>query len=588
VSRLRPLLVAPLLLAACHGGQPAATPAPSSATPGAVSATPVTRRSPFPDGWTLPARTRSLAAPTAVVTAGNVIASEVGRDILRRGGNAVDAAVATGFAMAVVDPEAGNIGGGGFMLIRQADGQAFLLDYRERAPASATRDMFVGPDSQPTEKSRVGHLAAGVPGSVAGMLEAHRRFGTLPLATLINPAIALARDGFVLDSMRSARIRGDSAKLVLFPASVRSFLPGGRVPAVGERLVQRDLARTLEAIRDHGADGFYHGWVADSLVAEMQRGGGLITHEDLAGYRPIWREPVMVPYRGYTIVGAPPASSGGVTMGMMLNVLQSSGTLPPFGSAATLHLYAEAMRRAFVLRNRYVADPAFRQVPVQWLLSPQVADSLRASIDPAHSTPLAALTSAGTGQTTHYSVVDAQGTAVSTTTTINDLYGCGVTVSGAGFLLNDEMDDFSTNPNQPNSWGMVEGSPNVVEGGKRPLSSMTPTIVVDPQGNTLLVLGSRGGPTIITQVFQVVVNVIDHHMALVDAVAAPRVHHQARPDRLGVDRGGFLPAVLDSLRAMGHTLSEQTPGGDIEAIMRVGQGWVAAADARSAGAPAGY
>jgi gamma-glutamyltranspeptidase/glutathione hydrolase len=523
-----------------------------------------------------------------VVAAGNVIASEVGRDVLRRGGNAVDAAVATGLAMAVVDPEAGNIGGGGFMLIRQASGEAFLLDYRERAPEAASRDMYLGPDGESTDRSRLGHLAAGVPGSVAGMLEAHRRFGRLPLTTLIEPAIRLARDGFLLDSMRSARIRGDSVKLAQFPASARIFLPEGRVPAPGERLVQRDLARTLAAIRDQGPDGFYKGWVADSLVAEMRRGGGLITHADLAAYRAIWRDPIAVTYRGHTVLGAPPAASGGLTLGLMLNVLQAGGPLPPFGSAGLLHLYAETMRRGFVMRNRHVADPAYHTVPMAWMLSTTLGDSLRRTIEPARATPTAALTTPGTGSTTHYSVVDAEGMAVATTTTINDLYGCGVTVSGAGFLLNDEMDDFNTAPNRPNSWGQVQGSPNNVEPGKRPLSNMTPTMVLDPEGRLMLVLGSRGGPTIITQVLQVVVNVIDFRMGLVDAVGAPRVHHQGLPDQLRVDRGGFAPAVIDSVRSLGHAVTEQNPGGDIEAIMRTAAGWIGVSDPRSGGGPAGY
>jgi gamma-glutamyltranspeptidase/glutathione hydrolase len=573
VSRFGALL-ALLSLAACRGAGPSPAPVPADRA--------------FPEAWTLPDRTMRLLVPQAAVAAGSVIASEVGRDVLRQGGNAVDAAVATGFAMAVVDPEAGNIGGGGFMLIRRASGEAFLVDYRERAPAASRRDMFIGADGASADGSRIGHLAAGVPGSVAGMLEAHRRFGRLPLATLIEPAIRLAGDGFILDSIRSARIRGDSAKLAGFPASAKIFLPGGRVPAVGERLVQADLARTLTAIRDNGSDGFYRGWVADSLVAEMQRGGGLITHADLAAYQAIWRDPVAVRYRGHTVLGAPPVSSGGVGIGMLLNMLQADGPLPPFGSAAMLHLYAETMRRAFVMRNRHVADPAYHEVPLAWMLTTEVGDSLRHTIDPAHATPTPSILSPGTGSTTHYSVVDAEGMAVSTTTTINDLYGCGVTVSGAGFLLNDEMDDFSTAPDRPNSWGLVQATPNEVEPGKRPLSNMTPTIVLDPDGNVLLVLGSRGGPTIITQVLQVVVNVIDHRMDLANAVGAPRVHHQATPDRLSVDRGGFTPAALDSLRAMGHEIREQNPGGDIEAIMRTPAGWVAVSDPRSGGGPAGY
>jgi gamma-glutamyltranspeptidase/glutathione hydrolase len=578
----------PCLVVACRGGAPAPAPAPAAAPEAARLGAPAATRAEFPDGWTYPARARRLEAPQAVVAAGNVIASEVGRDVLRQGGNAVDAAVATGFAMAVVDPEAGNIGGGGFMLVRQASGEVFLLDYRERAPAAASRDMFLGPDGEPTDKSRIGHLAAGVPGSVAGMLEAHRRFGRLPLSALIEPAIRLASEGFLLDSMRSQRIRSDSAKLVRFPASARIFLADGRVPAVGERLVQRDLARTLTAIRDQGTDGFYRGWVADSLVAEMQRGGGLVTHADLAAYRAVWRDPVAVPYRGHTVIGAPPVSSGGITLGVMLNVLQAGGPVPAFGSADMLHLYAETMRRGFVMRNRHVADPAYHAVPMAWLLSPSVGDSLRRTIDPAEATPTPALATPGTGSTTHYSIVDGEGMAVATTTTINDLYGCGVTVSGAGFLLNDEMDDFNTAPNRPNSWGLVQGSPNNVEPGKRPLSNMTPTMVLDPEGRLLLVLGSRGGPTIITQVLQVVVNVIDHRMGLVDAVGAPRVHHQALPDLLRVDRGGFAPEVMDSVRALGHELTEQTPGGDIEAIMRTAAGWIGVSDPRSGGGPAGY
>ncbi|TFG48708.1 MAG: gamma-glutamyltransferase [Gemmatimonadales bacterium] len=539
--------------------------------------------------WPLAGREMVATGSHAVVVAGNVIASNVGRAVPQQGGNAVDAAVAVGFTMAVVDPEAGNIGGGGFMLIRLASGETQLLDYRERAPGSATRDMFLGPDGKATDRSQVGYLAPGVPGSVAGLIESHRRFGRLPLSRLIDPAITLAREGFRLDSIRSARIRGDSAKLVRLPASARIFLPGGRVPAVGERLVQPDLARTLEAIRDHGADGFYRGWVADSIVAEMQRGGGLFTLEDLAAYHPIWREPVAIPYHGYTVLGAPPVSSGGITIGLMLNILQAGGgPVPPFGSAELLHLYGEMMRRGFIMRNRYLGDPAYADVPQNRLLSTAVADSLRATIDPSRATPTPALTTPGTGSTTHYSVVDEEGNAVATTTTINDLYGSGVTVSGAGFLLNDEMDDFNTAPNRPNSWGLIGGAPNMVEPGKRPLSNMSPTIVLDPEGKLLLILGSRGGATIITQVFQVLVNVLDHQMELRTAVAAPRIHHQGFPDSLRVDRNGFSPAVLDSLRAMGHGIREGDPGGDIEAIMRTASGWIGVSDPRSGGGGAGY
>ncbi|HEX5632169.1 MAG TPA: gamma-glutamyltransferase, partial [Gemmatimonadales bacterium] len=456
------------------------------------------------------------------------------------------------------------------------------------APGAASREMFVTQDGKASDASRVGHLAPGVPGSVAGLTEAHRRYGSLPLASLVEPAIRLARDGFLLDSIRSARIRGDSAKLARFPASARIFLPGGRVPAVGERLVQRDLARTLEAIRDRGADGFYRGWVADSIVAEMRRGGGLIALADLAAYAPVWRDPVRINYRGFTVLGAPPVSSGGLTTAVALNLFQT-GPMPAFGTAEQLHLYAETFRRAFTLRNRHLGDPAFSAIPQEWLLSRALADSLRATIAADRASPTLATAGAGTGSTTHYSIVDPKGNAVSTTTTVNDLFGSGVTVSGAGFLLNDEMDDFTTAPGRPNSWGVIGGEVNAPAPGKRPLSSMTPTIVLDQEGRTLLLLGSRGGATIITQVVQVLVNVLDYRMDLVDAVGAPRVHHQALPDRLRVDRDGFRPEVLERLRAMGHDVAEQSPGGDVEAIMRLpGGGWIGVSDPRSGGAPAGF
>jgi gamma-glutamyltranspeptidase/glutathione hydrolase len=579
-----------LLLAACRAAQPPVTaPVPGPDIRPQPPAVAPEGGAWWPAAWRYAERAKRAEGARGMVAAGNVLASEVGVAVMRRGGNAVDAAVAVGFAMAVVDPEAGNIGGGGFMLVRLASGETALLDYRERAPGAATRDMFVGPDGRATDASQVGHLAPGVPGSVAGLVEAHRRFGSLPLASLVEPAIRLARDGFVLDSIRAARLGADSAKLARFPASAAIFLPGGRVPRRGERLVQPDLARTLEAIRDRGADGFYRGWVADSIVAEMQRGGGLISHADLAAYTPVWREPTRVTYRRHTILGAPPVSSGGLTTGLMLNVL-ARGPMPAFGSAEQLHLYAETFRRAFTLRNRHLEDPAFGPVPAAWFLSPALADSLRTTIDTGRATPtLAAAPTPGTGSTTHYSIVDPEGNAVSTTTTINDLYGSGVTVRGAGFLLNDEMDDFSTAPGRPNSWGVVGGEVNAPAPGKRPLSSMTPTILVDPEGRTLALVGSRGGATIITQVLQVLVNLIDYRMGLVEAVAAPRVHHQALPDRLRMDRDGFRPETVERLRAMGHEVIDQTPGGDVEAIMRrPGGGWIGVSDPRSGGAPAGF
>jgi len=491
--------------------------------------------------------------------------------------------------MAVVHPEAGNLGGGGFMVIRLADGTVQTLDYRETAPARATRDMYLDSLGEPTDRSLTGHLAAGVPGAVAGLTEAHHRFGHLPFAVVIAPAIGLARDGFLVDEYRSRSIAGDSSRLARFPASRASFLPDGAPPVAGTVLRQPDLAATLEAIRERGADGFYHGPVADLIVAEMERGGGLISHGDLATYRAIWREPIAIRYRGYTIYSMPPASSGGITMGEILNIMEGYDPLPPFGSPKLVHLEAEAMRRAFTDRNTWLGDPAFVQNPTDRLLSKGYAADLRKSIG-ERATPTPAFTPAprAGASTTHYSVVDADGNAVSCTTTLNDSYGSAVTVTGAGFLLNDEMDDFATAPGKPNMYGLVQGEANAIAPGKRMLSAMTPSIVLDPESRLLLVAGTPGGPRIITMVYHVISNVIDHRMTLPDAVVAPRMHHQGLPDTLRVERDGFPPATLDSLRARGHAIGTEGYWGDVEAIIRTSTGWQGVSDPRRGGGAAGF
>lgn len=538
----------------------------------------------------LAGQARVAEAPQAMVVSGSPIASEVGRAVLQQGGNAVDAAVAVGLALAVVHPEAGNLGGGGFMMIRQQGGEVMSLDFRETAPSGATRDMYLDAQGNPTDRSITGHLAAGVPGSVAGLAEAHRRFGRLPWRELVEPAVRLARDGFVIDSVRSVSIRGDSARLSRFPGSAAQFLPGGRAPALGDTLRQPDLALTLEAIRDQGAPGFYTGRVADLIVAEMKAGGGLITAQDLATYRPEWREPVTITYRGHTIHSMAPASSGGITLALILNILEQEPRLPAFGSPLLMHLEAEAMRRAFIERNRWLGDPAFVTMPVERLTSKEYARTLHQQIDRTRATPTPVEPAGprdGTS-TTHYSVVDAEGNAVSTTTTINNGYGSAVTVRGAGFLLNDEMDDFTSAPGKPNLYGLVQGEANAIEPGKRMLSAMTPSIVLDPDGNLMMVLGTPGGPTIITQIFHVISNVIDHGMSLPDAVTAPRTHHQGLPDRLRVERNGYAQGVLDSLRAFGHEILEGGPMGDVAAIIRLPTGWQGVADPRRGGGPAGY
>jgi gamma-glutamyltranspeptidase/glutathione hydrolase len=564
-----PLVVLFGLAGACGPGTPQSAPATSRV-------------------WPLSQRTAVVTGPQAMVVSGSPLASNVGKVILQKGGNAVDAAVAVGFALTVVHPEAGNIGGGGFMVIRLKDGSVASLDYRETAPAAATRDMYLDSLGNVTDKSITGHLSVGVPGSVAGMAEAHRRFGKLPWRDVVQPAIALARDGFTVDLFRSNSIRADSARLSRFPASAAAFLPGGKPPAPGTIHRQPELTATLTAIRDRGADGFYRGRVADLLVEEMQRGGGLITHADLEGYRARWRDPVTTRYRGHTIHSMGPASSGGVTLSLILNVMERWDRLPEFGSADLLHFEAEAMRRAFTERNRWLGDPDFVQMPLDRLLSKEYAAELQREIDPARATPTPPFRPTSEGpSTTHYSVVDAGGNAVSTTTTLNNSYGSAVTVTGAGFLLNDEMDDFASAPGKPNMYGLVQGEANAIAPGKRMLSAMTPSIVLDPSGNLLLVVGTPGGPTIITQVYHVISNVIDHRMSLAEAVAAPRMHHQALPDQMRVERG-FDTTVIATLQSRGHEVQVGGPMGDIAAIIRRARGWEGVADPRRGGGAEGY
>ncbi|MDH4044423.1 MAG: gamma-glutamyltransferase, partial [Gemmatimonadota bacterium] len=465
------------------------------------------------------------------------------------------------------------------------------LDYRETAPAGATRDMYIDSAGNVSDAITTGHLAAGVPGSVAGMAEAHRRYGRLPWAAVIAPAVRLATEGFVLDGARVRGIAGNAERLARFGASARQFLVNGQAPDSGTMLRQVDLGRTLQAIADSGPGVFYTGWVADSIAAEMQRGGGLITRADLAGYAPHWREPITFSYRGHTIYSMAPASSGGITLALMLNMLGGYDTLPTFGSADQVHLLAEVMRRAFADRNHYLGDPAFVSMPVGTLISREYADGRRADIAPDRASPSAAI---GPGpaehvETTHYSVVDAAGNAVSVTTTINGGFGSAVTVSGAGFLLNNEMDDFAAAPNRPNQFGLIQGEANAIAPAKRMLSAMTPTIVLDPAGELLLVVGTPGGPTIITTVAQVISNVIDHGMPLERAVAAPRVHHQHLPDTLRYERGGLSPATIARLEAMGYALAERRGySGEVAAIIRTPTGWLGVPDPRMQGGAAGY
>jgi len=544
----------------------------------------------FPAGWRFPAGGQATFAPHAIVASNNRLAAEVGAEIMKQGGNAIDAAVATGFALAVAFPEAGNLGGGGYMVIRLADGRVAALDYRETAPLAATRDMYIGANGKLTGESVFGPRASGVPGAVAGMLEAHRKYGVLPLAKVLAPAIRLASDGFLVDSTLVRSLADEKYRIESF-AGKSVFFPNGAPPPIGSRLRQPQLARTIRLISDSGAAVFYRGSIADSIAAQMRRDGGLITKADLARYRPVWREPIRSSYRGYSLISMPPSSSGGITVTEMLNILEAYGPPAPFGTAERVHAVASASQRAFVDRNSKLGDPAFVRVPLSTLTSKSYARAVARSISRDHADPTTGVASRmGEGnETTHYSVVDQSGNAVAATTTLNDLYGSGVYVSGAGFFLNDEMDDFTTQPGTPNMFGLIQGAANSIAPGKRMLSAMSPTIVLDPKGNLLLVTGARGGPRIISATSQIILNVIDHRMSLADAMSAPRMHHQALPDSIRLETGGFDPAVIARLRAMGHYVYEMRSGiASAASVMRVKGGYEGMDDPRSHGGAAGF
>ena len=498
-----------------------------------------------------------------MVVSAEVHASEAGVEVLQAGGNAVDAAVATGFALAVTFPVAGNIGGGGFMVIRFPDGTATTIDYRETAPTGATRDMYVDDSTGAIrpDLSRRGHLASGVPGAVAGLLHAHETYGSLPLADVLAPAIRLA-EGYPLSRSEADLMNAYTPRFAPYPGTVRYFTQEGGFEA-GETFRQDDLAAVLRRIRDEGRDGFYRGETADLLVAEMERGGGLIDHDDLAGYEAVEREPLVGDYRGHRVISMPPPSSGGVALIQMLDAVEPYDLAGlGFNSSASVHLMGEAMRRAFADRAEWLGDPDFADIPTDELVAEAYTRRRMADFDPVRadsSTRLGAgAPRAESAQTTHYSVVDDAGMAVSVTTTLNGGFGSLVVVDGAGFFLNNEMDDFTSAPGKPNMFGLVQGEANAIEPGKRMLSSMTPTIVEDPEGRLMMVIGSPGGPRIITTVYEVILNVIDHGMNIQEAVAAPRVHHQWLPDVLYAEHQGLAQDVIAALSERGWTVDESS------------------------------
>ena len=527
----------------------------------------------------------------AMVVTAEQHATDAGVAVLEAGGNAVDAAVAVGFALAVTHPSAGNIGGGGFMLVRFADGRSTFIDFRERAPQKASRNMYLDASGKATEDSVVGYRAAGVPGSVRGFEYASKKYGRKPWVDVVAPAAALAEKGFPISYGFANSLRGSAELLGRFPESKRIFLRDGKPYEAGETFVQPELARTLQRIREQGARDFYEGETARLLAADMERHGGLVTLADLRDYAVVERQALTGSYRGYDIITAPPPSSGGPGILQMLGVLEGSGyEKSGAGSAAELHYLAETMRRYFADRAASMGDPDFVKVPLAGLLDPAYIAQLRKSIDPEHATPSSQIhgkrLGAESSETTHYSIVDAEGNAVAVTYTLNFGYGDGVTAPGLGFLLNDEMDDFAAKPGEPNAFGLVQGEANAIQPRKRPLSSMTPTIVT--RGGKLdLVLGTPGGPTIINSVLQVLVNVVDFGMNVQDAVDWPRIHHQWLPDQLVMERG-FSPDTIALLRARGHQVKIVGGIGEMAAI-QARDGWLeGAADPRTEGAAKGY
>jgi len=532
-----------------------------------------------------------VRARRAMVVTREPHATEAGLRVLQAGGNAVDAAIAVGFALAVTHPSAGNIGGGGFLLVRFADGRTAFIDFRERAPGKAHRDMYLDASGKPTYESVRGWRASGVPGTVRGFELAHRKYGSKPWAELVAPAVELAVKGFPVSYGLASSLRNSRA-LARFPESRRIFQRDGRFFEVGEKLVQPELGRTLERIARRGAADFYEGETARILAREMAAHGGLITLEDLRSYAAVERKPLEGSYRGHQIIGAPPPSSGGAGILQMLGMLEGSGyEKSGAGSAAAIHFTAEVMRRYYADRSEHLADPDFHKVPLEALLNRDYIAQRRASIDPAKATPSAAVRAAAISrqesmETTHYSIVDAQGNAAAVTYTLNGGYGSGVTVPGIGVLMNNEMDDFTVKPGAPNMFGLIQGEANAIQPGKRPLSSMTPTIVVK-DGKLYMVVGTPGGSRIISNVLQVLLNVIDFKMNIQDAVNRPRFHHQWMPDKLFMEPG-FSPDTEALLRAKGHEIERVNSMCEISAILVEG-GWLqGAADPRVEGNALGF
>jgi len=537
------------------------------------------------------ARALPVVARNGMVVAQEKLATHVGVEILRQGGNAVDAAVAVGFTLAVTHPQAGNLGGGGFMLVHlAARNETVAIDYRETAPAAMTRDVFLDDKGEADpKKSRDSALGVGVPGTVAGLALAHEKYGSgkFTLAQLIAPAIRFAREGFPVDDEFADTLPRSQPRLARWPAAAKIFLKPDSTPlGRGDTLVQNDLAASLEAIARDGARAFYEGPLAEKIVAAIRQNGGIVTLDDMKAYRAIERAAVRGSYRGYDIASMPPPSSGGTHLIEILNILEGFPLRETgAGAAATLHLMIEAMKPAYADRAEHLGDPAFTAVPIAGLTSRRYAAELRKAIDPERARPSESIRAGSPpregDQTTHFSIVDRDGNAVSNTTTLNFYYGLGLVAEGTGILLNNELDDFAAKPGAANAFGLLGGDANAPGPGKRPLSSLSPTIVLHG-GRVFMVTGTPGGSRIITTTLQVILNVIDHQMNVAEAVAAPRIHHQWMPDRVQAE-GGLSPDTIRLLEAKGHKITISPASGSANSILATPQGLTGAADPRQRG-----
>lgn len=535
---------------------------------------------------------KEATGDSAMVVTAHPLATKVGLAILRKGGTAVDAAVAVQFALAVVYPQAGNIGGGGFLLYRGKGGKTDALDYREKAPAAATEKMFQDSAGNVlASKSRLGIFASGVPGTVDGMWEAHKKYGRLPWGELVTPALDLAEKGYQITEQEAKNLNGERFTFVRQSTIMPAYVKMENWEA-GDWLIQKDLAQTLARIAGYGRDGFYTGGTATLIVHEMEKQGGLITSEDLRNYHSVWRTPVEFNYKDLRVITMPPPSSGGIILQQLLGMVEPY-PLKKYGahSAEAIHLMVEAERRAYADRAEHMGDPDFWKVPVKSLTDTAYIRSRMTDFHADKATKsgqVAAGKFRESEETTHYSIVDAGGNAVSVTTTLNDSYGSRVVVSGGGFILNNEMDDFSAKPGASNLYGAVGGKANAVGAGKRPLSSMTPAIVTKG-GQPWLVVGTPGGTTIPTSVFQIIVDLEEFGMSLPEAVKAGRFHHQWKPDKIFIEEGAFTEELIQKLSAMGHTVEPRGPIGRVEGIIRLANGlWQGVADSRGDDAAAGY